>query len=322
MVGAPSSAATRATAASTCAASETSQPTARALPPAAVIFSTVSLQAASSRSSTATARPSAASRTAVAAPMPRAAPVTMATRCSVVDMLVLLSLETSTAVRRTVPNERPLSSFGSRNARSPAPGVNAPRRAVTSRATGTSGRADRSPDRADGQARATTEPHRPSARSAHQQVQQPVGLRGRIGGQAGVDGPAARWCCAARSASGSGARGRRPPPGPACSPPWQMPSTARSAARTPATSTAGSRRSSRASSRCIRAATKRPGAAVDEHAGVDHLAALDPRHHRTSAYSKTSRRSCSPLHFPRPPRERRQPLRCPGGPRPWWRRRW
>ena len=53
---------------------------ASALPPAAVIFSTVSLQAASSRSSTATARPSAASRTAVAAPMPRAAPVTMATR--------------------------------------------------------------------------------------------------------------------------------------------------------------------------------------------------------------------------------------------------
>ncbi len=93
MVGAPSSAAMRSIAACTWASSETSQPTASARPPAAVICSTVSLQAASSRSMTATARPSAASRTAVAAPMPRAAPVTTATRCSVVDMLVLLVLE-------------------------------------------------------------------------------------------------------------------------------------------------------------------------------------------------------------------------------------
>ena len=45
--------------------------------------STVAAQAASSRSSTATANPSRLSRCDTAAPMPRAAPVTMATRCSV-----------------------------------------------------------------------------------------------------------------------------------------------------------------------------------------------------------------------------------------------
>lgn len=44
--------------------------------------STVSLVAASSMSTTATAIPSAANRRAVAAPIPRAAPVTMATRGS------------------------------------------------------------------------------------------------------------------------------------------------------------------------------------------------------------------------------------------------
>ena len=80
-VGGPSSAATRATAASTCSASDTSAPTASARPPAASIASTVPFAAASSRSITATARPSAASRSAVAAPIPRAAPVTIATRC-------------------------------------------------------------------------------------------------------------------------------------------------------------------------------------------------------------------------------------------------
>ena len=61
-------------------ASLTSAPTASARPPAASIASTVPLPAASSRSRTATANPSCASRSAVAAPMPRAAPVTMATR--------------------------------------------------------------------------------------------------------------------------------------------------------------------------------------------------------------------------------------------------
>src|SRR5690606_33569824 len=77
--GGPSSAATRATAAETCAESATSTPTARAFPPFFSICATVSAQAPSSRSQTATAKPSRPSRTAVAAPMPRAAPVTMAT---------------------------------------------------------------------------------------------------------------------------------------------------------------------------------------------------------------------------------------------------
>src|SRR4051794_33676262 len=79
-VGPPSSAAIRSTAAVTCSASLTSAPTARAVPPAASIVSTVPLAWPSSRSRTATANPSWASRIAVAAPMPRAAPVTTATR--------------------------------------------------------------------------------------------------------------------------------------------------------------------------------------------------------------------------------------------------
>src|SRR6266851_719551 len=78
--GGPSSAATLPTAVSTWPASLTSAPTATARPPAAVISSTVPAQVPASRSRTATAMPSAASRLAVAAPMPRAAPVTMATR--------------------------------------------------------------------------------------------------------------------------------------------------------------------------------------------------------------------------------------------------
>src|SRR4051812_16632231 len=79
-VGAPSSSATRATAASTWAGSLTSAPTAIARPPADSIASTVPFAEPSSRSSTPTAKPSSASRRAVAAPIPRAAPVTMATR--------------------------------------------------------------------------------------------------------------------------------------------------------------------------------------------------------------------------------------------------
>jgi hypothetical protein len=79
-VGAPSSAATRATAASTASLSHTLAPTASARPPTPSIASTVFLPADSSRSRTPTANPSCASRRAVAAPMPRAAPVTMATR--------------------------------------------------------------------------------------------------------------------------------------------------------------------------------------------------------------------------------------------------
>src|SRR5690348_5170406 len=78
--GGPSSAATLPTAVATCSASLTSAPTATARPPPAVIASTVGPQAPTSRSSTPTAMPSEASRLAVAAPMPRAAPVTMATR--------------------------------------------------------------------------------------------------------------------------------------------------------------------------------------------------------------------------------------------------
>src|SRR6185312_6268003 len=88
--GGPSSAATLPTAASTWSAWLTSAPTANARPPAAVIASTVPAQVAPSRSSTATALPSPASLRAVAAPMPRAAPVTMATRCASCAMLSLL----------------------------------------------------------------------------------------------------------------------------------------------------------------------------------------------------------------------------------------
>src|SRR5690348_15961129 len=86
-VGPPSSAAMRSTAAVTCSTSLTSAPTARALPPAASIASTVPLAWASSRSRTATANPSWASRIAVAAPMPRAAPVTTATRAEPASLL-------------------------------------------------------------------------------------------------------------------------------------------------------------------------------------------------------------------------------------------
>src|SRR5579875_1892392 len=81
-VGAPRPLATRPTAASTWSRLLTSAATASARPPASVISLTVPAQEASSRSSTPTAIPSAARRRAVAAPMPRAAPVTMATRCS------------------------------------------------------------------------------------------------------------------------------------------------------------------------------------------------------------------------------------------------
>ena len=55
MVGAPSSSATRATAASTCSGRLTSTPTAMARPPASVMAETVWAHAASSRSRTATA---------------------------------------------------------------------------------------------------------------------------------------------------------------------------------------------------------------------------------------------------------------------------
>src|SRR3954471_1527085 len=91
-VGPPSSVATRSTAAETASASDTSTATASAFPPAEVICSAVPLAPASSRSSTPTANPSWASRSAVAAPMPRAAPVTMATRLVAVVMLSLLVL--------------------------------------------------------------------------------------------------------------------------------------------------------------------------------------------------------------------------------------
>ena len=60
----------------TLAASATFAPTARAVPPAAVIAATVSLPFSSVKSTTATVNPSAASRMAVPAPIPRPAPVT------------------------------------------------------------------------------------------------------------------------------------------------------------------------------------------------------------------------------------------------------
>src|SRR4051794_7797197 len=96
-VGAPSSAATRSTAACTWSASLTSAPTASARPPAASIAWTVSLPAASSRSRTATANPSCASRRAVAAPMPRAAPVTMATRVPALASLMNVPFQSDAA---------------------------------------------------------------------------------------------------------------------------------------------------------------------------------------------------------------------------------
>src|SRR5215470_13116188 len=82
-VGSPRSATTLSTAAWTWSASETSAPTAIALPPAFSIEATVSAPWASLRSSTATASPSLARRLAVAAPIPRAAPVTIAIRCGI-----------------------------------------------------------------------------------------------------------------------------------------------------------------------------------------------------------------------------------------------
>src|SRR5699024_11324161 len=80
MAGGPRRSATVSTAAVTWSGSDTSQPTASAVPPSAVILSTTCWASASFRSSTATARPSRAKRSAVAAPMPWAAPVTIATR--------------------------------------------------------------------------------------------------------------------------------------------------------------------------------------------------------------------------------------------------
>src|SRR5690606_22066527 len=74
----PSSSTTRCTAASTDAASATSQPTPIAL--VAPRSAAVAAACNSSRSSTATAAPSCAKRRAVPAPMPRAAPVTITTR--------------------------------------------------------------------------------------------------------------------------------------------------------------------------------------------------------------------------------------------------
>jgi hypothetical protein len=55
---------------------------ASAVPPEALIFSTVCSQASAVMSSTPTAVPASASLVAVAAPIPRPAPVTMATLCA------------------------------------------------------------------------------------------------------------------------------------------------------------------------------------------------------------------------------------------------
>ena len=63
-----------------------------ACPPAAVMAATVARHAPTVRSSAATAIPSRARRQAVAAPMPRAAPVTMATRRGLSGMTVSLTL--------------------------------------------------------------------------------------------------------------------------------------------------------------------------------------------------------------------------------------
>ena len=79
-VGSPSSATTRSTAADTDSASATSAATPIARPPSATMLSAVAFAVASSRSTTATAKPSAASRREMPAPMPRAPPVTIAVR--------------------------------------------------------------------------------------------------------------------------------------------------------------------------------------------------------------------------------------------------
>src|SRR4051794_40294910 len=106
-VGAPSSAAIRSTAAWTCSASLTSAPTARARPPAASMAWTVFFASASFRSSTATANPSSASRRAVAAPMPRAAPVTTATRAVPASLINVPFLRMPAGSRASSPGARP-----------------------------------------------------------------------------------------------------------------------------------------------------------------------------------------------------------------------
>ncbi len=89
--GGPSSSATRATPLSTCPAFVTSTATPVDRPPASRIRPATASHDGSSRSSTPTANPSLPSRSAVAAPMPRAAPVTMATRSG--DMRLLWKAE-------------------------------------------------------------------------------------------------------------------------------------------------------------------------------------------------------------------------------------
>jgi len=93
-------------------------------PPAAVIASTVPAQLAASRSSTATAIPWEASLRAVAAPMPRAAPVTMATRCASCAMLSLLLFAVSSGVSHwrapaAIPGRQSVGRFPGRVAGSP-----------------------------------------------------------------------------------------------------------------------------------------------------------------------------------------------------------
>ena len=74
----PIAAAAASTTACALSGSETSPTTATAVPPAAVIRSTVSFVRASSRPPQATAAPSAANRTATSRPIPLEAPVTSA----------------------------------------------------------------------------------------------------------------------------------------------------------------------------------------------------------------------------------------------------
>ena len=280
IVGAPSSAATARRRPRPGRSSETSQPTASALPPAAVIFSTVSLQAASSRSSTATARPSAASRTAVAAPMPRAAPVTTATRCSVVDMLVLLALGCGS---HGAPRcgERPLSTFSRRDARSPGTRCQRPPGAI--------------PYVAPHQRAATRRPVSAPAGRAAARPPPPDRRSARC-----ARAPAGRPWSAARSASGTAVRRRRGRP---ARPPLRRahtPSTARSAARTPATSAAGVQRQQLGLVEMRTGRHEGPGAAVHEHARVEALAALDPGHDPQQRVLEDVR---CPLQPPVPPPE-------------------
>ncbi len=108
MSGAPSWLTVSATRCSRSASFDRSAGIAAAVPPSALICSTVSLivparvelPGSTVRAATATAAPSAANRRAISAPIPRLAPVTMATRPSSMPIRILRASAYETAVER------------------------------------------------------------------------------------------------------------------------------------------------------------------------------------------------------------------------------